>query len=127
MNRRERRAPTSRKRGRPSLGPRWSIITAVPTAVREELDAIAAAAETSRGVTISDLTALAVGRPDLAHRLKISTPLAPPDPAAVAGTRPVGSSWCQVTTYVPVALLPVLDALVAETGNSRRSSPIDRG
>ncbi len=114
-------ATSHRKRGRPSLGPRHSVITSVPTEVRDALDAIAAAIETSRGVTISDLTALALGRPDLAHRLTSGSRLTPSEAITIAA-QPLpanAGAWRQITTYVPVGLLPALDELVAETGVNR--------
>jgi len=114
-------ATTRRKRGRPSFGPRHAVITSVPTDVRDALDEIAAAAHSSRGVAISDLTALAVGRSDLAHRLTTASRLTPAETLAIAGQPfpPDAAAWCQITTYVPVGLLPTLDALVAKTGVNR--------
>jgi len=97
------------------------VITSVPTEVRDALDEIATAIEASRGVTISDLTALAVGRPELAHRLTTASRLTPAETVAIA-RQPVPAdtaAWCQITTYVPVDLLLTLDELVAETGINR--------
>lgn len=108
--------------GRPSYygAPRHQIVTSIPGPVREAVDEIARAARISRIVAVSDLTAIAVGRADLALRLSPSAFKPLMDAAAVAQLQPVDSrGWPVVTTQVPVELLPSLDALAAQTGTSR--------
>lgn len=113
---------TAARGGRPSYygAPRHQIVTSMPGPVRDAVDEIAKAAKISRIVAVSDLTAIAAGRADLALRLSQSAFRPLRDAVAVAQLQPVDSrGWPVVTTQVPVALLPDLDALAAQTGTSR--------
>ncbi|MDA0253101.1 MAG: hypothetical protein O3A42_19525 [Actinobacteria bacterium] len=109
-----------RGRGRPSYGiQRHTVITSVPLDVRAAIDAVAAEAGVSRIVTISDLTAQALGRSDLTLRLPAQRDGALADVTEIAGHRPDCRGWISVTTQLPADLLPEIDALAAQTGASR--------
>ena len=109
-----------RGRGRPSYGiQRHTVITSVPLDVRAAIDAVAAEAGVSRIVTISDLTAQALGRSDLTLRLPTQRHGALADVMEIAGHRPDSRGWISVTTQVPADLLPEIDALATQTGASR--------
>lgn len=89
--------------------------------MREAIDKLAAAAKVGRATAAADLTACAIGRPDLARRLRSDAIGIPADDlVAVAAQQPTNTAdWVQLGTQLPVELLPGLDALVAETGVNR--------
>lgn len=116
-------ATTQRKRagGRPSYGPRHAVITTVPITVRDAIDQLAADARIGRATAAADLTAFAIGRSDMARRLRSSAIAIPSsDLVQVAAHQPPNTTdWVQLGTQLPVELLPALDALVTETGVNR--------
>lgn len=63
---------TGRPRGRPTLGDRHTVTARVPIPVRDALEELADRFGTDRSTVIADLAAAAVGRPELARRIRFT-------------------------------------------------------